>query len=127
MRNHHLGRFSSIAVFLLLLHCCDASAAFAVDGPVTGNVCHGFGIKICGPHVVEAIKVDGTLYNVPRSFKSVDSFSSGQCRIDVKVSESTIFGLAADALRRFSFYEKTTSGLDKIEVDRLNFPCHQTD
>ncbi len=104
-----------------------AHAEYIVTGDVRGNVCSGFVIKSCEFRKLSAVKGDdGKLYELAKSFGSVDEYKSGinTCWIHTKSTNLGLISWGINTIRQPVFYEKTKLGkYEELDVDYVVFKC----
>jgi hypothetical protein len=116
----------NLVVFVFLFAPLCAVADYHVTGKIEGSVCSGFVIQSCSFKRVDAVKdSDGIMRYLTESFKSVTEYnkSKGRCWIKTKNTGGGFVSLGINALTQPDFYEKTPSGLSKIDVEYITFPC----
>lgn len=118
------------ALFLALCIGCFHSASWAeyiATGPFEGNVCHGFGIEVCGLHKIAAVRGDdGRLYEVKTNYGSVTEYkeSKRRCWIKTKSKVGGFLSWGGNAIKQPVFLERTSSGEhEELDVEYITFPC----
>lgn len=108
-----------------------ALADFHAVGPITSSSCSNYILfGSCKTVTVDAVEVDGKLYEPRRSFQEVTSYDEEKNKCSVRVSRSTglsITGAITKALTLPTFLTKTPSGFEKIEnIEYMSFKCRRT-
>jgi hypothetical protein len=107
-----------------------AYADFVAVGPITSSSCSNYILfGSCKTVTVDAVEVDGKLYEPRRHFQEVTSYDEEKNKCSVRVSRSTglsMTGAVAKALTAPTFLTKTSSGLEKIEnIEYMSFKCRR--
>lgn len=103
-----------------------AQAGYIVTGPMEGQVCSGFVIKSCSRKTVAAVQnSSGGLSEVTKYFNQVTEHNpaTGRCVVRIKSKSDSLISAGIDAIRNPTFYERTGSEYQKIDVEYLTFNC----
>ena len=107
-----------VATVLSMATFTVAYADFIAVGPITSSSCTNYiFFGACETVTVDAVEVDGKLYEPRRHFQEVTSHDKEKNKCSVRVSRSTGFsitGAATKALTETTFLTKTSSGFEKI-------------
>jgi hypothetical protein len=108
--------------------CGSARADFVAVGPITSSSCSNYILfGSCKTVTVDAIELDGKLYEPQRHFREVTSYSEKENKCTVRVSRSTglsITGAAAKALTAPIFLTKSAGSFEKIKnIEYISFKC----
>jgi hypothetical protein len=115
------------ALFALAISAPVYADYFAI-GKIEGQVCYGFGIEVCGLHIISAVKGDdGKLYEPNTHYQSVSEYreSSGRCWIHTKTTKLGLFNSVANAVFQPTFYEKVNGEYEKLDVEYITFKCRK--
>ena len=120
-----------VATVLSMVISTVAYADFVAVGPITTSSCSNFiFFGSCKTVTVDAVEVDGNLYEPRRHFQEVTSYDKEKNKCSVKVSRSTglwtMTGAVAKTLTEPIFLTKTLNGLEKIEnIEYMSFECRE--
>lgn len=105
-------------------------ADFIAIGPITSSACSDYiFFGSCKKVTIDAVEVDGKLYEPRRRFHEVTSHDEKKNKCDVRVSRSTglsVTGAIAKSLTGPTFLTKTSSGFEKAgNIEYLSFQCRR--
>lgn len=111
-------------IFITILIGVSAHAGYRVTGQVDGTVCSGFIIQHCTTKTVDAVRgEDGKLFEMTQHFQNVSEYRSERCTINVKSGRMNLIKRAAQAATTPDFYTLKDGEYEKINVERITFPC----
>jgi hypothetical protein len=119
-----------VATVLSMLASTVAYADFVADGSITSSSCSNYiFFGSCKTVTVDAVEVDGKLFEPRRRFQEVTSYDEEKKKCSVRVSRSTglsITGAVSKALTAPTFLTKTSVGFEKIEnIEYMSFKCRR--
>lgn len=124
------GTSAVIACVLSVTMSGPAYADFLAVGPLKSSSCSNYILfGSCKTVTVDAVEVDGRLYEPRRHFQEVTSYDEEKSSCSVRVSRSTglsITGAVAKALTEPTFLTKTSTGFEKIKnIEYMSFKCRR--
>lgn len=114
-----------VACIFLLVATNTANAEYLVTGSTSAEVCHAFG-TVCKIVRVDAVSdPKGNLFELPRSYPRVDSYSGKTCSRHAKPTTPGILGMAIQAFNGPTYMQNVNGEYRKVDAERIIFPCRE--
>ena len=106
---------------LLLAISTNSYSFYCATGKIKANECSGFIIEHCSFVEVNAVKDNGTFYEMKKCYDSVTDYKKGLCWIHIKASN--IISKGINAAFQPDFYNYKNGKYTEIDAEYLVFKC----
>lgn len=115
----------TICLVMLFFSSC-LLADYIATSEFTGTVCTGIGVEICSKVKIVAIGKNGELYEIKKTWKSVDEHNANTCHIKTKFDKAGPFSGLISSYKFPDFYTYKNNEYEKVSIDYLTFKCRKT-